>query len=84
MSQIVTARVDDELKKTMGKFEDVNWSEVIRSAIENKIAIEEQLHKPINRAKMLKAFADMDRLRAKSSGKWSGADEIRKWRDIRR
>ncbi|HIJ98219.1 TPA: hypothetical protein H1012_01300 [archaeon] len=84
MSQIVTARVDDEIKKEMKKFEDVNWSEVLRTAIEHRIVLERQLHQPIDRARALKAAASMDKLRAKSTGKWSGAGEIRKWRDLRR
>ncbi len=83
MVQIVTARIDDELKKKMEKYTDVNWSAVLRESIENRIEVEEQLHRPIDRARALKAAAGMDRLRAKTSGKFKGAEEIRKWRDRR-
>ena len=84
MTQIVSARVDEKLKKEMERHADINWSEVLRQAIENRLALEEQLRKPIDKARALRAMHDMDRLREKlSTGKWSGTEEIRKWRDLR-
>ncbi|MFQ6074597.1 MAG: hypothetical protein ACE5Z5_00485 [Candidatus Bathyarchaeia archaeon] len=38
----------------------------------------------IDRARALRASQDMERLRAKTSGKWSGVGEIRRWRETRR
>lgn len=37
-----------------------------------------------NRARMLKAAKHMDELRRKSEEGWSGAEEIRKWRELRK
>lgn len=37
-----------------------------------------------NRARMKRAAEDMDKLREKSGGEWSGAEEIRRWREARR
>ena len=33
---------------------------------------------------MLEAASDIDKLRIEHKGKWSGAEEIRKWRDQRK
>jgi len=82
--KVVSVRVDEETKAKMDLYKDVNWSEVIRRAIKARIEVEERLRRRIDRAKALKASEDMERLRAKTSGKWSGAEEIRKWREKRR
>jgi rRNA-processing protein FCF1 len=52
----------------------INWSEEIRKAIENRI----------RKDKMKKACKTQDDLRKKASGRWSGSEEIRKWRDLRK
>jgi predicted transcriptional regulator len=68
----VTVAVPDELKKRMEHVPDVNWSEVARQAFEETI----------RRKQMREAAESTDRLResSKTTG-WSGAAEIRKWRD---
>ena len=71
----VTVNVPESLKKRMEQVPDVNWSEVAREAFEEII-----------RQKQMRDVAEaMDRLResAKAPG-WSGAREIRRWRDTRR
>jgi hypothetical protein len=68
----VTITLPEELKREMNKRKGTNWSEIARKAFEEAIREEE----------MSKAAEGIDRLRA--SGKapgWSGAKEIRKWRD---
>ncbi len=71
----VTISVPEELKKKMEHAGGVNWSEVARQAFEEAV----------RRREMLEAAQDIDRLReeTKSPG-WSGAREIRKWRDADR
>ncbi len=71
----VTVSVPEELKKKMEHTGGVNWSEVARQAFEETVRKQE----------MLEAAQDIDRLReeTKSPG-WSGAREIRKWRDADR
>jgi len=83
---IVTVRVEDKLKSKMEKLRHVNWSEVIRSAIVRRISVEESLtaRRSIDVNLLRKAIKDQDRLRAKSSEKWSGVEEIRKWRELRK
>ena len=83
---IVTVRVEDKLKSKMEKLPQVNWSEVIRSAIVRRISVEESLtaRRSIDVNLLRQAIKDQDRLRAKSSEKWSGVEEIRKWRELRK
>ncbi len=71
----VTVTVPEGLKKKMEEASGVNWSEVAREAFEETI----------RRKKMREAAEAMDRLResTKTPG-WSGAGEVRKWRDTRR
>jgi len=82
--KVISIRVDEEVKKKMDEWSDINWSEVVRRAIETKLETEKYLRGRIDKARALKAADDMDRLRAKTSGKWSGVGEIRKWRELRR
>jgi len=80
---VVSVRVDDETKRKMDSYKDVNWSEVIRRAIRARVEVEKRLRRQIDRARALRASEDMERLRAKTSGKWSGVEEIRRWREER-
>ena len=71
----VTVTVSEGLKKKMARAPDVNWSEVARQAFEETI----------RQKQMREAAEAMDKLRESSpSPGWSGAREIRKWRDARR
>jgi len=78
--------LDERLKRKMEKFRDINWSEVIRRAIADRISLEEALHarRTINSELLKKAISDQDRLRSKNSGSWSGAEEVRKWPEFRK
>ncbi|MGA2625435.1 MAG: hypothetical protein ABSF63_00045 [Candidatus Bathyarchaeia archaeon] len=68
----LTITVTDELKRGMKKLKHVNWSSVARKAFEEAISREE----------MREAAEGMDRLRSSSKVRgWSGAKEVRKWRD---
>lgn len=69
----ISIRVGDELRKKMRKFEGVNWSDYLREAIIQRIKEEE----------IRRACSTMDEIALKTSGKWSGTKEIRKWRDSR-
>jgi len=83
---IVTVRLDEKLKAKMEKLRHVNWSEIIRSAIAERISLEESLAgaRSINFDLLREAVRDQDRLRSKTSGGWSGSEEIRKWRELRK
>ena len=81
---MVSVKVDEETKEKMDALKDVNWSEVIRRSIRERIETEEMLRRRIDRARAEKASDDMEKIRAKTSGKWSGVGEIRKWRETRK
>ena len=68
---MMAVRVDEELKEHMRRHPQVNWSEIAREAIEKKV----------RELEMREAAAAMDELTEKTSGAWSGEEEIRKWRD---
>lgn len=40
---IITIRIPRELKEKMRKYKEINWSEVIRKALEEKIRIQEKI-----------------------------------------
>ena len=68
----VTITVPEELKREMNKRKKTNWSWVARKAFEEAIRQEE----------MALAAEGIDKLRTSSkTPAWSGAKEIRKWRD---
>jgi RNA polymerase-interacting CarD/CdnL/TRCF family regulator len=68
----VTITVPEELKREMKKQKRTNWSSVARKAFEEVI----------RQAEMTTAAEAIDRLRTSSKTPgWSGAKEVRKWRD---
>jgi len=82
--KVVRLRVDEKTKAQMDLYKDVDWSEVLRRAIQSTVEVEARLRAKIDRARAVRAAEDMERLRAKTSGKWSGTEEIRRWREARR
>ena len=70
----VTVRISEELKKEMAKIQDINWSKILRHAIEREI----------KRARMEKASRKIDALREKSTIEWDSTKVIREWREKRR
>jgi len=83
MKQTISVKIDEETKSKMASFRDVNWAEVVRSAIKRRIELEEEMRRPINKARAVRASQHMLKLKSKTSGKWSGVEEIRKWRENR-
>lgn len=81
----ITIRVDKKLKKEIEKFRDINWSEVVRRAIKERIKHEKarQKERVVDAKRVRDAIKIQDKLSEKTSGRWSGAEEIRKWRDLR-
>jgi len=70
MSDIMTVRITEQLKQNMAEF-DLNWSEFIRTAIQQKIL----------ELKREQAFREMDRIKLKNkSKKLQMSDEVIKWR----
>jgi len=70
----ITIRIPEDLKNRMKQCEGINWSEVARKAFEEAARREE----------IQCAATAIDKLRMESTVEWSGAKEIRKWRDAER
>jgi len=70
----ITVRIPEQLKKDMAKIRDVNWSEILRRAIEQEL----------KRTRMQEASRTIDELKAKSKIEWDSVKVIRQWRDKRR
>ncbi|MEM4972044.1 MAG: hypothetical protein QXE01_12430 [Sulfolobales archaeon] len=74
MSTKITVRIPLELKKRMEMYSDVNWSEVIRKAIEEKL----------RELEVKEALKIMDEIASKAKPEKPLTDVIRKFRDERR
>jgi len=80
---VVSVRIDEHIRRKMKLLSHLNWSEVIRQAIIQKIKEEENRKRRLD-PKMLKEAAEItDKIR-KPSPSWSSTEEIRKWRDSRK
>lgn len=73
---IVTVRVDNETKKKMSQIRNVNWSSVLRDAIDKKI--KEESNRDLARAVLL-----TDKVRKKAPSTWNSVETIRYWREHR-
>ena len=82
---IVNVRIPDDLKTRMSSLPELNWSEIVREAIENKIASERRKAK--DREKIRAASKTQDRIAETLSGRyprnWKGTEVIRYWREHR-
>jgi hypothetical protein len=82
MAQL-TIRLPDRLKKQMGHLKEINWSEVVRKAIEARILFETRRRR--NTRTALEAAKKQDEiasvLASRYSGPWSGVEAIHHWRE---
>lgn len=82
---LVTVKVEEKLKRRMRMYPYINWSEIIRRAIEERLRLEEALkERRIDPNALSQAFKVQERIREKTSGQWSVTEEIRKWRELRK
>jgi len=72
---LVTVRVDDDLKQKMEGV-PINWSDAIRSAIEEILDRE-------TRKNRIRAAQLTDRIRVPAPKGWDSTKVIRSWRDAR-
>jgi transcriptional regulator of met regulon len=82
MVEVVSARVDEETRRKMRRLRHVNWSEVLREAIQERIRLEGCIRER-SEADVREALRLMDSIRRPRPG-FDGTEEIRKWRDRRR
>ncbi len=83
MSVVVSFRIDKRLKEKMDKLKHINWSEVVRRAIEEVVRREEARLRPKDRRRIAEAYLRIDSLRRRIPG-WDSVEEIRRWREERR
>ncbi|RLG74499.1 MAG: hypothetical protein DRO23_06525 [Thermoprotei archaeon] len=72
----ITIRISSEVKKLMKKYRYINWSEVVREAILNKIHEEE-------RKNLAEALLINEKLRRNAPKNWDSTEVIKKWRRLR-
>ena len=82
MVEVVSARVDDETRRRMRRLPHINWSEVMREAILEKLR-EEERRRDVDVGRLLAAARVTDAIREPSRG-WDSTEEIRRWRERRR
>ena len=80
--EVVTIRVDEQLKRRMERLSYVNWNEVILAAISANIREEERHERSVDPGSLLRAKSVTDGIRRRSSG-WISIEEIRKHRNHR-
>ena len=71
-----------EIKENMEKLRHINWSEIVKRAIEDMIRREESKLRNKDRARMKTAAIPTDQLRREAPS-WSSVEEIRRWREVR-
>ena len=76
---IITIRVDEELKKKMESLSHINWSDIVRQAIIERVN-EEELWRKVDRGRLIQAASLNDALRREVKG-WDSVVEIRRWRE---
>ena len=73
------------MKRRMRSFPHINWSEVARHALEERLHLEERLQeRTLDVDALNRAITIQDTVRAQSTGQWSLSREITKWRNRRR
>lgn len=72
----ISVRVDERMKKEMERLTQVNWSEVIRIAIRERLEQEKQKN-------LAKAVLVNEKIRKKAPRGYDSTRIIREWRDRR-
>ena len=82
----ISVRVDMQLHEKMKALEHINWSAVLRRALQEQIIQQQQREHVFDVERARKAARDMDRIRKSGvfSGGKTGTEIIREWRDKRK
>ena len=82
MSSVVSFRISKELKRRMDRLKHINWSEVVRKAIQEVVAREEAKLMSKDLSRIRRAALKSEELSRSIEG-WSSVEEIRRWRERR-
>ena len=77
----MSTKIPENLKRRIDKLSHINWSEVMRIAIINRVEEEEKRIIDRDKKKIEQSTQKMDQLRRKAQG--NTTEELRKWRRIR-
>ncbi len=80
MSSVVSFRISKELKRRMDRLKHVNWSEVVRKAIQEVVAREEAKLMSKDLSRIRRAALKSEELSRSVEG-WNSVEEIRRWRE---
>ena len=85
---ILTVRLPDKLKRQMRRLSHINWSQVVRRAIEETVQAE-LAHQETKGARILEASRSIDQLheevkRMYGTVEYDSAKTVRSWRGARR
>lgn len=83
---VLTVRVPDALKRRLRMFPEVNWSQIVRSALEDRVTTEMSTHRAKDKRRILRAVHIQDEAAektAKWARQWSSIEVIRWWREHR-
>lgn len=69
----ITVRIDPEIKKRMKKYSHINWSEVVRRAIIEKL-------REVEKRDLAKALLINEKLKRKAPEGWDSTEVIKLWR----
>ena len=82
-SVVVSFRIPRRLKERMERLRHVNWSEVVRRALEEAVEREEARLRERDVVRLRRARLVSERLRRPPAAGWSSVEEIRRWRERR-
>ena len=82
MSSVVSFRISKELKRRMDRLKHINWSEVVRKAIQEVVAREEAKLMSKDLSRIRRAALKSEELSRSIEG-WNSVEEIRRWRERR-
>ncbi|MEM2922286.1 MAG: hypothetical protein QXH35_07970 [Nitrososphaerota archaeon] len=80
----VSFRVSREIKKSMDRLRELNWSEILRSYVIRVLESGEARLSKKDFARIVKASRDIDALRELSGPDWAGSEVVIKWRRLRK
>jgi hypothetical protein len=82
---VMSIRIDSDIKRRMASLHDVNWAEIVRTTLKERLEAEEELRRPIDRRRAIRAAKGIDRLReGLHPARFDITREVRKWRDSRK
>lgn len=82
---LMSVRIDTSTKRRMAALPEINWAEVIRNAVRERLDLEEELRIPLDKRRARRAARRIDSFRGKiTPGRFDSTTEVRKWRELRK